>query len=324
MSYGARSVVKHATPTAAAGPIRLEQVSCNLCSADDARHLYTIDGFRVVRCRVCSLVYVNPRLAAGEVEQIYARPEYFQNQDFYSENGSLYGYAAYVSEREEIERSFERVLTQLERFLHPGTLLEVGSGLGFFLAVARARGWRASGLEVSAYAAEYARRVLHVDVSCARLEAQTFPLGSFDACVLLDVIEHFADPLSALRICHGLMAADGVLVVATPNVGSAVARLMGARWEDLRRITEHLYLFSRQTLRKMLRRAGFEVLGCRQYGRYFTIGQVLRRAAIYQPALSSGLLRVSQKLGLDEKRMYVIPLTKIVVFARKGRAEPGD
>jgi len=29
------------------------------------------------------------------------------------------------------------------------------------------------------------------------------------------------------------------------------------------------------------------------------IGQVLRRAAIYQPALSSGLLRVSQKLGLD-------------------------
>jgi len=53
------------------------------------------------------------------------------------------------------------------------------------------------------------------------------------------------------------------------------------------------------------------------------IGQVLRRAAIYQPALSSGLLRVSQKLGLDEKRMYVIPLTKIVVFARKGRAEPG-
>ena len=36
-------------------------VNCNLCDSNDTRLLYHIDGFNIVRCNRCGLVYNNPQ-----------------------------------------------------------------------------------------------------------------------------------------------------------------------------------------------------------------------------------------------------------------------
>ena len=49
----------------------LEDVVCNLCGSHDSRARMVIDGFTIVRCNVCSLDYLNPRLKQGILQEIY-------------------------------------------------------------------------------------------------------------------------------------------------------------------------------------------------------------------------------------------------------------
>ena len=49
----------------------LEHVACAVCSGTDAEGLFEKDGFPIVRCRGCGLVYVNPRLTPSALAQLY-------------------------------------------------------------------------------------------------------------------------------------------------------------------------------------------------------------------------------------------------------------
>ncbi len=299
------------------GQQRLEIVPCNLCGAEDATRLYRIDGFQIVRCRKCGLIYVNPRLVREEVEKIYSQSEYFHNPKFYQFDGYMYGYAEYISERQEIERSFEKVVQRLQVLTSPGHLFDIGCGPGYFLEVARRHGWEVTGMEISEAAVRYARHRLGLDVVQGSFEEQVLPPISFDAGVLLDVIEHFHDPFSALQKVHALLRPGGVVTIATPNAGSLLARLLGGRWEDMRRVKEHLYLFSEKTLTLMLQKTGFRVLKVHQYGRHFKVGKILRRWEFYHKGTARFLQSASRLLGFYDKTYYIVPFTKMIVFAEK-------
>ena len=53
------------------------------------------------------------------------------------------------------------------------------------------------------------------------------------------------------------MRADGALFLITPNVDGFQARIMRARWRSA--IRDHLFLFSKRTLKGVLAAAGFKV-----------------------------------------------------------------
>jgi len=40
----------------------LERVPCNICESEAADVLYSMDPHKIVKCKDCGLVYVNPRL----------------------------------------------------------------------------------------------------------------------------------------------------------------------------------------------------------------------------------------------------------------------
>src|SRR5689334_2404304 len=58
-----------------------EVVACDLCGADDAAFLVAKNGFRVVRCRRCDLVYVNPRPRAAALHAQYSAATYVRHQE---------------------------------------------------------------------------------------------------------------------------------------------------------------------------------------------------------------------------------------------------
>ena len=144
-----------------------------------------------------------------------------------------------------------------------GTLLDVGGGSGNF---ARAfmvdRGGRATLVESNPRAAALAR-AQGVDV----LEGSFHSLpvtDLYDAVALLDVLEHLADPLAALRKAHRVLRPDGVLLLSVPNVGhwSVVWDLLEGRFDYQPAgilCNTHLRFFTRHGLETLLADAGFRV-----------------------------------------------------------------
>ncbi|MBW7904097.1 MAG: class I SAM-dependent methyltransferase [Phycisphaerae bacterium] len=191
-------------------------------------------------------------------------PAALYDRDYFQCPAAAKGYADYASLEPGLRRTARARLRRVERLigadaapLPPPRILEIGCGVGVFLDEARRRGWEAAGLEVSAYAAEEARR-RGLDVQCAAIEDARLEHGRYDCVALWDVIEHLRDPRAALARAADALRTGGVLALSTGDVTSLCARLSGPRWH-LFNLPEHLFFFSPAALRQMLAAAGCRV-----------------------------------------------------------------
>jgi 2-polyprenyl-3-methyl-5-hydroxy-6-metoxy-1,4-benzoquinol methylase len=146
--------------------------------------------------------------------------------------------------------------TILKYRLPDARLLELGSAHGGFVSLLNWTGYRATGLEINKWVIDFARRAYNVDLLEGSLEAQYLPKSSLDIIVLMDVIEHVADPLDLLSRCAELLTDDGIIVMQTPQYpeGTDYTQLQAAGSPFLNHLheNEHFYLFSRQAVVKLL------------------------------------------------------------------------
>jgi 2-polyprenyl-3-methyl-5-hydroxy-6-metoxy-1,4-benzoquinol methylase len=152
---------------------------------------------------------------------------------------------------------WDDVLTRLLHYRNAGDLLDVGCAHGFFLQAAARRGFRGYGVELVPSAAEHAQQ-LGFTVHNGTLRSKKFRSGSFDVVTLLDVLEHFANPLAELQEVRRVLRPGGVVVILTPNAKQA--SIVGERWRGFRESFEHLLFFDPKTLRHLLKSTSFDVL----------------------------------------------------------------
>ena len=230
------------------------------------------NGYRFHRCRSCGLLFVWP-LPTGNLE-IYS-------EDYFAGAQGGFGYVDYDRDKSAMADTFESYLDRLAG-RHPqlGELLDVGAATGFFLDLARTRGWRTCGVEPSKYAS-LAATEKGLTVYRGVVEELDLPDASFDVITMWDVIEHVNNPDASLAAAYGLLRPEGTLALNTPDVGSFLARLLGLRWH-LVVPPEHLVLFSAESLRKLLEDNGFTVIGLHRIGKRFTIQYVLQTLARWQ------------------------------------------
>lgn len=293
-----------------------EFVNCNLCNSDSTRKLMSIKGFNIVKCRNCGLSYVNPRLKERKLHKIYDK-KYFSNEAFDGAKTAFYGYGKYLEEEDCIKATFKRRLKVINRLSGKGRLLDIGCAFGFFLELARDNGWKVQGLEISEYAYTYAKNVLKLPVMNKTLEKAKFKSSSFDVVTIFDVIEHLPDPKSTLKEIRRVLKPNGLVVITTPNIGSITAKILWKNWEEVRRVREHIYFFSKNTLKKILESLGFEVLKTESAGRFFSVKMAVERGKLYNRNIFILIGKVSESLGLSNKRIYVDPRYKMTVYARK-------
>jgi 2-polyprenyl-3-methyl-5-hydroxy-6-metoxy-1,4-benzoquinol methylase len=260
-----------------------EHTPCILCGAESGELLSIRRSWPVVRCRACGLVYLSERPSETALEQLYSKAYY--------EDGDV-GYKGYMEtfgrHHEVFMRLFARRERDLRRRVRGRRLLEVGCAYGLLLDYLSERGWEVSGVEVSPLSSAHAREELGLDVRTGTLEQAGFPAGSFDAVLLLDVLEHLHRPFDTLGEISRLLAPGGVLVVQCPwelfhweEVMQALltGRRPGTIEPDA--VPAHLYFFGPKTLEGILRKGGFRITG-RQSGNY---GEVRRR--VLPPICSS-------------------------------------
>jgi SAM-dependent methyltransferase len=280
----------------------LERVTCAVCGRADDEALFEKDGFPIVRCRGCGLVYVNPRLKPSALNALY-------------EGQEISPAAYYMRTARQDELSFAQRLALIERFRVPGTLLDLGCGPGTFSAVARGRGWRTVGLDVNSQSVVHCRE-LGLEAICDVFPSPQLTGRRFDVVVMNDFLEHLPDPRSALEAAGELLAPDGVLFVTTPDVGSLMARLSGARWLHLKP-NEHLNYFDRRTIDMLLTAAGYRIKYLRAIGRIRNLAVALEKVRAYGE-LASTLGRWLVPARLAERiNLPLNPGDEMVVIAGK-------
>ncbi len=145
-------------------------------------------------------------------------------------------------------------------------VLDVGCGRGTLGRWLKDQGvGQVSGLELNGEAGEEARRWLD-DVEIGNFEQVHFPWapGSFDAVICADVLEHLADPWTAVARLKALLKPDGCIVASIPNVAfhRNLRRMIRGKWlyadEGLLDRT-HLRFFTLETIEDLFARNGMRI-----------------------------------------------------------------
>lgn len=231
---------------------------CNACEGTRHEELFVKEGWQLVRCATCRLVFVANPPTDEQRAHIYSFAS-----GYHEELGDDAASIAFHL------REAQRNLETLSRYRRaPGRLLDIGCSSGLFLNAARTAGWQVRGLEYSADSAQMARVNFGLDVVTGELVPGAFAAESFDVVTLWDVLEHVPDPKLVLQRIRPLLAPGGLLVVKTPNVDGLYPRISYrfARAVGFWGHPEppgHLFQFSIDTLSGLVRSIGYSVVGSR-------------------------------------------------------------
>ncbi len=256
--------------------LQQEFVSCGVCGSDrwhpyasgqDYEYGTSKDVFQIVECRHCGHRYLNPRPVMAELPRIYP-PHYYA----YNYDQAVHPLA--LRAKDWLDRG--KVQSWISK--HPATsksaknprpqkalrVLDVGCGNGRYLKRLHRLGLAKHNL----YGVEMNEAAIHqlnqagFQGYYGRLEevAPELPENSFDVIVLLQVLEHVANPAQIVQILAQLLRPGGRLILETPNIEGWDAKLFREGYWGGYHFPRHWHLFSQETLGKLFEDAHLETL----------------------------------------------------------------
>jgi SAM-dependent methyltransferase len=264
-------------------------------------------------------MWLHPRPKPEDLHSVYD-DSYFHNLNFFTGNSHLYGYYDYFEERFMKQSAYQGLLRNITQHLTSfergkSRFLDIGCGLGYLLDVAHDEGFQVSGVEFNHAAADRLRSKYVFPVYSG--DVLDFKDKPFDVITLMDVIEHFLDPIRSIAHISALTKPGGLFVLTTMDCDGIVSRILGTRIEDFRRVREHLFFFTRRSITDLLRKNGFEVVQIASHGHHFRLGFLADRLKLVSPLVGSLMHTAVKTLRAEHVTIYVNPFTKMIVYARK-------
>jgi SAM-dependent methyltransferase len=195
---------------------------------------------------------LNPRPTDSALAAFYASLYTPQNTEIMRRVGES-GFEKRLQKRR--VRAIQRALKGV-----PSRVMDVGAGLGFFLArlAAAFPCADAVGVDTSPQAAEAARKQ-GVRILAEPFEKLEYDASSVDVLCMNHLLEHLSDPGLFLSKARELLTSGGILQVEVPRLDGWARRLFG-RWYWPHLPPQHLQLFSRKGFQTLLELHGFEVV----------------------------------------------------------------
>jgi SAM-dependent methyltransferase len=288
----------------------LSSYPCPVCGSAPAETRYTIGGFRIVACRSCGMIYVNPRIRNEELFALY--------KNGYFDHGGESGYEDYELIAPLRIKTFGKWYHICKQYLPPdfSAALDIGCAAGYFLDLLIKEGWRhAEGIELdSRMIAGLRRRSL--TVADAPLE-QFVPSKRYHLITLFDVLEHLPDINDDFAKLHSMLDDKGIIALVTPNFASMQRKVFGRRWFQFKP-REHIYYFTPQTLRRLAGKHGFEIVRLSNSGQFADYDFLHNRLAKYRFPLFGGLFAaVCAAFRLRKKFWHVDTGSMFAVLKKK-------
>ncbi len=234
--------------------------ACPVCNSNQINPLltvkdYTVTGenFVIWHCNQCTVRFTQ------DVPNENAIERYYKSSDYISHTNTDKGF---INQLYKKVRSYtlkqKADLIKKTTGLQKGKLLDVGCGIGAFLAQMQEEGWEAKGLEPDPSARSLAKQLYGIE---AGEPAELFQLAaaSFDAITLWHVLEHVHQLHDYIEQLKTLLKQDGKLFIAVPNYTSFDADAYRLNWAayDLPR---HLYHFTPQAIKTLMEGHGMKVI----------------------------------------------------------------
>ncbi|HYG34335.1 MAG TPA: class I SAM-dependent methyltransferase [Clostridia bacterium] len=213
---------------------------CPVCGKGQETSYLTKADLRLVRCRACSMVYVNPV------------PTEFASGEYYDQTGGDYYLSPAKLESDYAEVRFERELRLFRQHCPKGSVLDVGCSSGAFLFQLGKRfgsDYDLLGTDASGPALAYAES-RGVPVVRGDFPKRDFAGKQFDAITFWAVLEHLHNPKAFVERAWSLLRPGGLCFVLVPNLQSLALRILGARYRYV--YPQHLNYFSKHTLLQLV------------------------------------------------------------------------
>jgi len=226
---------------------------CKFCGSQNIYKYHAADnGAQIFKCEKCKVQFMNPQ---------------------YTDEHLANYYSTYIRDESKIENKLIKAqtycLSLVEAFLpEKGTLLEIGSGNGYLLKVAKERGWMPLGHEIDCESARKVSTKIGMEILCGKFTELEI-INKFDAVMMLHVLEHLKDPVKHMEKINSVLKKSGILFIALPNIQSRsglfkfgleklkIKRKNVAAYYDT---GHHLWYYTPFTIRRFLEMNGFEII----------------------------------------------------------------
>lgn len=191
--------------------------------------------FYILKCKKCGLYMEVPTLSKENLIKYYnsASDEVLgRKEDYYP------------------------IILEIKKFKENGNLLDVGCGWGGLLEAGRDYGYQCKGVEITKNCVEHCKNIGFKVYESNFTNLKTNE--KFDIITIQSVLEHNKEPQNILRKAKELLKEDGIVVISVPNYGIS-AKILGRNWQYLWAV-EHIYYFTKDTLKKILEKCGFTSL----------------------------------------------------------------
>lgn len=225
--------------------------NCPNCTNNSFKNLefkFTpIRTIALIICDKCGLGIRFPKDTKEDLSKIY-------KEDYFSGQSTEVGYFDYLAEEKWRIKKAENYLENLEKLLSLSpqntSVLDVGSGFGYFLIPLKQRKYNYLGIELARDAVDIANNKFKTKT----IEGDLLSLykdnklkdKSFDLITLWDVIEHFYDFRPELEIISKVLRPGGFVAVRTNNINSIEYDVFGKDFHSIK--NEHTYYYSAKTL----------------------------------------------------------------------------
>jgi len=235
--------------------------SCLICGRTEVRSVETFDDHAILECVACGYAMVDPLPTVEVLTRLYNSKEYFDTHMRYDFD---------ALKDEDIARmvrtqfDFHGAMLRGIDLSRVRKMLEVGPGGGFAMKAFEKMGYDVTGLETSTAASAFIRSRQGLTMINSSLEDYvTAPGEGYDLVFLNHVLEHFLDPIAAMTKLRSLVNPGGLLYLRVPDHDSFDRRAYGRQWPAY--AYYHISNFSERSLRLLVEREGFRVLGVRRF-----------------------------------------------------------
>lgn len=224
------------------------EIPCNLCGGSHATVLSEVDRFGypqpAVRCQNCGLVYLAPRMTPEAYKRFYETGAYRRLVSAY--HGREINEKTLVREQESYARRLGGLLQAWADDF--ATLLDVGGSTGVVARILAERlSLKATVLDPAPLELAEAKDMETIPGTVEDFD----PKGrTWDLVTLCQSVDHLLDPLGSLGKIHALLPKKGLFWLDALDFDrSKLVKI------------DHPYNFTEKTLRAMLQKAGFFVVG---------------------------------------------------------------